>query len=51
MLRDRIPMGLNWTPVIVTRGLDLRVHFFRKKLDCRVKPGNDEQGQCKRKLR
>jgi hypothetical protein len=43
-------MGLNWTPVIVTRGLDPRVHLFRKKLDCRVKPGNDEQGQCKRKL-
>jgi hypothetical protein len=26
------------------------VHLFRKKLDCRVKPGNDEHGECKRKL-
>jgi hypothetical protein len=31
----------------VTRGLDPRVHRFRKKLvakkmDCRVKPGNDD---------
>src|SRR5262245_52096014 len=25
----------------VTRGLDPRVHPFRKKMDCRVKPGND----------
>jgi hypothetical protein len=25
----------------VTRGLDPRVHLFRKKMDCRVKPGND----------
>jgi hypothetical protein len=24
----------------VTRGLDPRVHPFRKKTDCRVKPGN-----------
>ena len=51
MLRvlERIPIGLNWTPVIVTRGLDPRVHLFRKKMDCRVKPGNDERSQCKRK--
>jgi hypothetical protein len=41
--------GLNWTPVIVTRGLDPRLHLFRKKMDCRVKPGNDERSQCKRK--
>src|ERR1700674_30610 len=27
-------------PMIVTRGLDPRVHRFRKKIDCRVKPGN-----------
>jgi hypothetical protein len=31
----------------VTRGLDPRVHHvrksFSKKMDCRVKPGNDEQ--------
>jgi hypothetical protein len=26
---------------VVTRGLDPRVHLFRKKMDCRVKPGND----------
>jgi hypothetical protein len=31
----------------VTRGLDPRVHLFRetllrKKMDCRVKPGNDD---------
>jgi hypothetical protein len=44
-------MSLNLTRIIVTRGLDPRVHLFRKKLDCRVKPGNDEQGECKRKLR
>ncbi len=31
---------------VVTRGLDPRVHLFRKKMDCRVKPGNDaEEGQ------
>jgi hypothetical protein len=28
---------------IVTRGLDLRVHLLRR-MDCRVKPGNDEEG-------
>jgi hypothetical protein len=27
----------------VTRGLDPRVHPFRKKIDCRVKPGNDAE--------
>jgi hypothetical protein len=26
-----------------TRGLDPRVHPFRKKMDCRVKPGNDAE--------
>jgi len=26
----------------VTRGLDPRVHPLRKKMDCRVKPGNDQ---------
>ncbi|HEY8442330.1 MAG TPA: hypothetical protein VIK79_12910, partial [Xanthobacteraceae bacterium] len=26
---------------IVTRGLDPRVHFLGKTMDCRVKPGND----------
>jgi urease accessory protein len=30
---------------LVTRGLDPRVHLVRKKMDCRVKPGNDEQGK------
>jgi hypothetical protein len=25
-------------------GLDPAIHSFRKKLDCRVKPGNDERG-------
>ena len=25
----------------VTRGLDPRVHLLRKKMDCRVQPGND----------
>jgi hypothetical protein len=29
--------------LIVTRGLDPRVHYFRKKMDCRVKPGNDAE--------
>jgi hypothetical protein len=28
-------------PLVVTRGLDPRVHLLRMKLDCRVKPGND----------
>ncbi len=28
-------------PSPVTRGLDARVHLFRKRMDCRVKPGND----------
>jgi hypothetical protein len=28
---------------LVTRGLDPRVHPFRKKMDCRVKPGNDTE--------
>jgi hypothetical protein len=37
-------------PTCVTRGLDPRVHhssqeFFAKRMDCRVKPGNDEMGQ------
>jgi hypothetical protein len=27
----------------VTRGLDPRVHPFREKMDCRVKPGNDAE--------
>jgi hypothetical protein len=40
-------MSLN---TIVTRGLDPRVHLLRKKMDCRVKPGNDELSQCKRKM-
>jgi hypothetical protein len=25
------------------RGLDPRIQFFRKKMDCRVKPGNDDR--------
>ena len=29
--------------LFVTRGLDPRVHPFRKSMDCRVKPGNDEE--------
>jgi hypothetical protein len=28
---------------LVTRGLDPRVHPFRKKMVCRVKPGNDAE--------
>jgi len=32
---------LEVTRVTVTRGLDPRVHLLRK-MDCRVKPGNDE---------
>jgi hypothetical protein len=27
-------------PIAVMRGLDPRIHHFRK-MDCRVKPGND----------
>jgi hypothetical protein len=26
---------------VLTRGLDPRIHPFRKKMDCRDKPGND----------
>jgi hypothetical protein len=29
-------------PAIVTPGLDPGVHLSRKKMDCRVKPGNDK---------
>jgi hypothetical protein len=37
-------------PTCVTRGLEPRVHhssqeLFVKRMDCRVKPGNDEMGQ------
>jgi len=28
---------------VVMRGLDPRIHLFQEKMDCRVKPGNDEQ--------
>jgi hypothetical protein len=31
----------NDTALRVTRGLDPRVHHLRKKMDCRVRPGND----------
>src|SRR5262249_43533254 len=38
-------------PLEVTRGLDPRVHplrknFFAKRMDCRVKPGNDDCDCC-----
>ena len=39
---EQVPMSLN---VIVTRGLDPRVHPLRKKMDCQLKPGNDEQSR------
>jgi len=29
------------TDLLVTRGLDPRVHLLCKEMDCRVKPGND----------
>jgi hypothetical protein len=32
-------LGLFWS---VMRGLDPRIHHIAKKMDCRVKPGNDE---------
>src|SRR6187397_843714 len=38
-------MIIHINSVIVTRGLDPRVHLLRKKMDCRVKPGNDEQNR------
>jgi hypothetical protein len=31
-------------PSLVTRGLDPRVHLPRTKMDCRVKPGNNVEG-------
>jgi hypothetical protein len=30
------------------RGLDPRIHLLAKRMDCRVKPGNDEQSQFER---
>jgi hypothetical protein len=27
--------------VFVMRGLDPRIHYVERKMDCRVKPGND----------
>jgi hypothetical protein len=36
-------------PLIVTRGLDPRVHLLRMKLDCRVKPWSSPamtMGKC-----
>jgi hypothetical protein len=38
---SQIQKPSNKAPFCVTRGLDPRVHLLRKKLDCRVKPGND----------
>jgi hypothetical protein len=35
------PLG----PLRVMRGLYPRIHPLRKKLDCRVKPGNDAWGR------
>ena len=41
------------SPTRVTRGLDPRVHLFaegfRKRMDCRVKPGNDKSEQMRPK--
>jgi hypothetical protein len=28
--------------VLVMRGLDPRIHLLSKRVDCRVKPGNDK---------
>jgi len=41
---DRVPMKLTHLST-VTRGLNPRVHPLRKKMDCRVKPGNDAVGE------
>jgi hypothetical protein len=30
-------------PILVMRGLDPRIHPFRKKMDRRVKPGDDDR--------
>ena len=56
---ERVSVRLTRSPHTqnVTRGLDPRVHLLRKKafakkMDCRVKPGNDERrGLRKRKMR
>ncbi len=32
---------MSMVPLSVTRGRDPRVHPSRKKMDCRIKPGND----------
>jgi len=37
-----IPRIIVKTPGVM-RGLDPRIHPFAKKLDCRVKPSNDER--------
>jgi hypothetical protein len=37
-----VPMNLGH-PLHVMRGLDPRIHPFRKMMDCRVKPGNDDR--------
>jgi hypothetical protein len=53
----QIPVGLiqHSAPTCVTRGLDPWVHhssqeLFAKRMDCRVKPGNDEMGQDDRNM-
>jgi hypothetical protein len=35
----------------VMRGLDPRIHHLAKRMDCRVKPGNDDRFRtCKRSM-
>jgi hypothetical protein len=35
---------VNVCRIPVMRGLDPRIHHLRKMMDCRVKPGNDQEG-------
>jgi hypothetical protein len=44
---QRIPLELNG----VMRGLDPRIHLLAKRMDCRVKPGNDRTQSSLRRLR
>jgi hypothetical protein len=40
---DHVPVTFIHLFTFVTRGLDPRVHLLRMKMDCRVKPGNDDE--------
>jgi hypothetical protein len=43
LLRHKLRKSANDAALRVTRGLDPRVHLLRKKMDCRVKPGDNAE--------